>query len=242
MPASRATAEISDFLQLGFELLMLSWVTTSMLATAVFAIANCPSFAVQQVLDRVIVRIESDVILLSDLQHLRNYQILVDGKAEGDQQLVNHLIDQWVVRSEADAAHFPHPKEVDIDRSLEILQHSFGSPEEYEARKKQSGLSDKELRVIVASQLYLSNYLESRFRPAVQVDPKATEDYYNSTLVPRAKAKGQEPPSLDSARDAIQEVLVQRGINEQADQWLKESRDRLHIDILLDAAEGKNAT
>jgi len=32
----------------------------------------------------------------------------------------------------------------------------------------------------------------------------------------------------------MQEALVQRGINEQAEKWLKESRARLHVEILLD--------
>jgi hypothetical protein len=95
-------------------------------------------------------------------------------------------------------------------------------------------LSDAEVRGIVASQLYLSNYLDSRFRPAVQVDAKAIEGFYESAVVPKAKARGQEPPTLESSHDLIQEALVQRGIDEQAEKWLTESRVRLHIEKLLD--------
>jgi len=84
--------------------------------------------------------------------------------------------------------------------------------------------------------LYLSDYLDSRFRPAVRIDPKEIEDFYQTAVVPRAKAHGQEPPTLDAARDYIQEALVQRGINEQAEKWLKESRTRLHIEKLFDEA------
>src|SRR6266568_4388862 len=62
------------------------------------------------------------------------------------------------------------------------------------------------------------------------------EDFYQTAVVPRAKAHGQEPPTLDAARDYIQEALVQRGINEQAEKWLKESRTRLHIEKLFDEA------
>jgi hypothetical protein len=94
-------------------------------------------------------------------------------------------------------------------------------------------LSDAEVRGIVASQLYLSNYLDSRFRPAVQVDSRAIQVFYENAVVPQAKARGQEPPSLDAAHDFIQEALVQRGINEQAERWLKESRARLHVENLL---------
>jgi hypothetical protein len=111
---------------------------------------------------------------------------------------------------------------------------SFTSAGEYEARKKQIGLSDAEVRKIVAAQLYLSNYLDSRFRPSAQINEQAIEDFYQNKVVPRAKARGQEPPSLDAARDIIQEALVQSDINEQADRWLKESRARLHVEKFLE--------
>lgn len=205
-------------------------------------LSTCGAFAAipipaQQVVDLIVARIENDVILLSDIRALGRYQNLVDGKKESDSEVLDRLIDQWIVRTEAEVSHFPQPSEADIDRGLERLRNSFTSAAEYEARKKQSGLSDPDVRGMVAAQLYLSNYLDSRFRPAVQIDAKAIEDFYQNAVIPRAKARGQEPPPLEAARDFIQEALVQRGINEQADQWLKESRTRLHIEKLLDKAE-----
>jgi hypothetical protein len=187
----------------------------------------------QEVIDRIVARVESDVILLSDVQALSRYQLLVDGKSEPDAQILDRLIDQWIVRTEADTAQFPPSSDAQVKEVLDRLRKSFASPEEYESRKKQSGLSDEEILRLMATQLYLSNYLESRFRPSVQVAPKDIEDFYQNNLVPRAKARGQEPPSLDAARNAIQEALVQRGINEEADRWLKESRSRLNVELLL---------
>jgi len=190
--------------------------------------------ATQEVVDGIAARIENDIILLSDIRTLSRYQQFLDGKSETDSRILDRLIDQWVVRTEADLSHFPHPYDAEIERDLERLRKSFASPEQYEARRKQSGLREAEVRTVVASQLYFSNYLDSRFRPSVQVDSKAIEDFYASTVVPQAKARGQEPPTLDAAHDLVQEALVQRGINEQAEKWLKESRARLHVEILLD--------
>jgi len=199
------------------------------------AAAIAPSWlAAQEVVDRIVARVENDVILLSDVRALSCYQQFLDGKSEADAQILDRLIDQWIVRTEADVSHSPRPSEVDIDRGMSRVRNSFGSDEEYEARKKQTGLSEQDVRAMVASQLYLSNYLDSRFRPAVQIAPKEIEDFYQTAIVPRAKARGQEPPSLDAARDAIQEALIQNGINQQAEQWLKESRLRLHIEKFID--------
>jgi hypothetical protein len=187
----------------------------------------------QELIDEIAARIESDIILLSQVRTLSRYQMLVDGKVESDAVILDRLIDQWIVRNEADTARFPHPSDLEIAHGVEHLQASFGSPEEYQARKIQSGLNDKEIERMLAEQLYLSNYLDSRFRPGVQVNAKQVEDFYQQAVIPRAKARNQAPPTLDASREYIQEALVQQGINEQADVWLKESRTRLHVEKFL---------
>jgi hypothetical protein len=206
------------------------WLLAVMMTGVIFSV---PVFS-QEVIDRIAARIESDIILLSDVRQLGRYQLLVDGKSESDGQLLDRLIDQWVVQNEADASRFPRPAEADIAQALEALKKSFASPQVYEERKKLSGLSDLEVRDKITTQLYLTNYLDSRFRPSVQVDAKAIEEFYTWAVLPRAKARGQEPPSLEASRDVIQEALVQQSIDSQADQWLKDSRARIHVQRMLD--------
>jgi parvulin-like peptidyl-prolyl isomerase len=187
----------------------------------------------QEVIDRMVARVENDIILQSEVSALGHYQQFVDGKTDSNDQILDRLIDQWIVRNEAETARFPHPSDAEVAHGVERVTGSFASPEEFETRKKQSGLSDKDIRNMVASQLYLSNYLDSRFRSAVQIDAKEVEDFYQSAVVPRAKARNQAPPALDASREYIQEALVQRGINEQADRWLKESRARVRVEKFL---------
>lgn len=187
----------------------------------------------QEVIDRIVARVENEVILLSDIRQLAEYQIFVDGKAESDDQILERLIDQWIVRTEAAAARFPQPSEQDVQRSLARLERSFSSPEAFEERKKQSGLTDDEILRQLKSQLYLSNYLDSRFRASIQIDDNAIAEFYKNRVVPRAESRGQTPPTPEAAHDFIQEALVQRAINEQADKWLKESRSRVRVENLL---------
>jgi len=194
--------------------------------------AHLVPLAAQEVVDRIAARVENDVILLSEIRALSRYQQLVDGKSETDAQILDRLIDQWIVRTEAEVSRQSQPSDMEVDRVLSRLRSSFASEQEFDARKKQAGLGDQDVRAMISSQLFLSNYLDSRFRPGVQIDPKAIEVFYEKSVVPRAKARGQEPPSLEASRDAIEEALVENGINEQADQWLKESRQRLRIEKL----------
>jgi hypothetical protein len=196
------------------------------------AAAGAPA---QEVIDRIVARVENDVILLSDVRALGHYQQLVEGKTESDAQLLDRLIDQWIVRSEADTAQFPKPSDADIAAGVDRVQKSFTSVIEYETRKKQTGLTDADVRSIVASQLYLSNYLDSRFRPSAKVDAKDVDEFYEKAVVPRAQARNQSAPTLDAARDYIHEALIQRSINDQADRWLSESRSRLRVEKFLEA-------
>jgi hypothetical protein len=188
----------------------------------------------QEVLDRIVARVDTDIILLSDVRELARYQNFMDEKSESDAQILDRLIDQWIVKNEAKAALFPQPSSEDVQRSLERLKRSFSSPEAFEEREKQLGLTDEDVQRMLTKLLYLSNYLDSRFRASVQIDEKDIEEFYKTRVVPRAESRGQPPPNLEAARGFIQEALIQRAINEQAERWLKESRSRLHIDKMLD--------
>lgn len=187
----------------------------------------------QELIDRIVARVENDIILLSDVRELSRYQLFVDGKSESDREILNRLIDQWIVRNEARAALYRQPSDEDVNRSLQRLERSFSSPEEFEARRKQSGLTDQDILQMLKSQLYLSSYLDTRFRPSIQIDEQAIEDFYKTRVLPRAESRGQTPPTMEAAHDFIQEALVQRAINVQADKWLKESRQRVRVDNLL---------
>jgi hypothetical protein len=78
--------------------------------------------AAQEIVDRIVARVENDIILLSDIRALSRYQQFLDGKSETDTQILERLIDQWIVRTEAGVSRFPQPSDADIDRELERVQ------------------------------------------------------------------------------------------------------------------------
>jgi hypothetical protein len=207
--------------------------TGAIFLLALAALTTAQLTPAQEVIDRIVARVDTDIILLSDVRMLARYQLFVDGKPESDAKILDRLIDQWMVRNEAKAALFPQPSEDEVSRSLERLKRSFSSPQEFEERRKQSGLTDEDVVRMLRSQLYLSNYLDSRFRASSQIEEKDIEEFYKTHVVPRAESRGQAPPTPDAARGFIQEALVQQAINVQADRWLKESRARLRVEKLL---------
>ncbi len=191
----------------------------------------------QQVVDRIVARVEEDIITLSEVRELGRYQQFVEGRATRDDRLLAQLIEQWIVNTEAAAARFPRPGEAEVNRELARLEQQVGGPEAYRERLRQVGLSAAAVRRQVERQIYLASYLDYKFRPVVQVDAAAIEKYHREELVPRLAGRGQAVPPLETVQDQIRELLVQREISQRAALWLDEARSRLKIEF--DAQENR---
>jgi hypothetical protein len=185
-----------------------------------------------QVVDGVAARIEDDIILESEVRELGAFQKLVDGKEKPRDELIRELADQWVVRGEIETAKYPPPAAADVDRAYSQLAAQFGSPEEFLRRCAAVALTKAAVRRMLEQQLYLSRFLDFRFRPAAQVDSKQIEAYYNDQFTPQLKAKNESVPPLDDVEDTIREVLVQQAISDRSAQWLDDTRSRLKIDVV----------
>jgi parvulin-like peptidyl-prolyl isomerase len=183
-------------------------------------------------IDGVAARIEDDIITESEVRELAAFQQLVEGRSKSRDEIIRELADQWVVRQEAAATNYREPTREEVDRAYEQFVTQFHSPAEFRNREEALGLSDAAVRRLLEQQLYLSRFLDYRFRPAAQVDPQQVEAYYNDEFVPQLKKRGEKVPPLDDVEDTIREVLIQRAINERAVKWLDDTRERLKIDIV----------
>src|ERR1700722_15620031 len=175
---------------------------------------------------------EDDILTESEVRELAAFQTLVDGQAKSRDEVIRELSDQWIVRGEANAAKYPQPTPEDVDRAYAQLVKQFHSPEEFKERAAATGLRETAIRRMLEQQVFLSRFLDYRFRPAAQVDEQQIETYYNSEFAPQLKLRGQPVTPLSEVEETIREVLIQRAINERALAWLDETRDRLKIDIV----------
>jgi hypothetical protein len=203
-------------------------------AISVLLFAATPLFA-QRVVDRIVAIIEDDIITQSEVRELGRYQVLASGRqgspATSESEVLSLLIDQWIVANEARTARFPHPGESEVDRAMQHMAAQFGSPAAWQARLNELELRPATVRAILERQLWLTRYLEYKFRPAAQIDPAELEKYYREELAPRLTSNGGTVPSLASVEDQIRELLIQRDINARASRWLAESKSRLKIEV-----------
>lgn len=190
-----------------------------------------------RVVDRIVARIEGDIILQSQVRELGAFQALIEGHAESDEKLLEELIEQWVVETEATASHFPQPAPSEIDRELARLKGQFADPEKYASRLKELGLSAAQVRQMLSRQIYDERYVDYKFRPSVQVETANIDAYYKKELLPELAKKNQPAPNPATVEERIRELLIQRGISDLTVKWLDETKSRLKIEI--EAAGGK---
>jgi hypothetical protein len=184
-----------------------------------------------RLVDRIVARIEGDIILLSQIRELGAFQQLVEGRAEDDDRLLAELIDQWMVQTEATESHFPQPAQSEVDRELARVVGQFGSPEAYAAKLRELGLSVAQVRQLLARQIYVERYIDYKFRPTAQVESADIDNYYQKDLLPELARKNQPTPPLADVEGQIRELLTQRAITDLATKWLDETKARLRIEV-----------
>lgn len=180
-------------------------------------------------IDGIAIRIGDDVVTDSEVRQLEDYQQLIDGHAESRAEVLQELVDQWIVRTEAATTKFPHPTASEVSQEFQALEKQFKSPQEFEERLAHSGLTKDELRQVIERQLYYARFLNYKFHAAAQVTSAEIEAYYQKQLAPQLEKKGLTVPPLDQVEAQIKQLLTQEEINDKAARWLEEAKARLRI-------------
>jgi hypothetical protein len=197
-----------------------------------------PAAQAQQVVDRIVVRIEDDILTQSEVREMGRFQQLVNGTGAsgknhppGEDELIGRLIDQWIVNTEATGARFPQPAKEDVQKEVERLAAQFASADAYRARLQELGLTAESVARHVERQIYLARYLDYKLRPVAHVESTQVEAYFREELLPELRRRGQDAPALANVEGQIRELLTQREISARAAKWLEETRARLRVEV-----------
>lgn len=182
-------------------------------------------------IDGIAARIGNDVLTESEIRELGDYQQLVEGKAQPRAQILNDLVDQWVVATDALATKFPHPTTADVTLEFQTLLKQFPSREQFQARLAQVGLTSDEVRQVISNQLYYARFLDYKFHAMTQITASEIQSYYQHDFLPQLQKRGLSVPPLTQVEAQIRQLLTQEDINERAAQWLEQAKARLRIVI-----------
>ncbi len=194
-----------------------------------------------ELLDRVAVTIGNQVITQGQLDDeirmtafLNNEPPNFSEKAKRD--AADRLIEQRLVQREMELGRYGEGSGAEANAMLDKLEKTRArSKGEFDQELRAAGLTKQELQEHLLYGLRLSNFIDLRFRPAVQVTRQEVEEYYNEKILPDTKSG--KKPDLAEMRQQIRQTLSAGRADKQMDAWLKDARTRAHIEIHKEAFE-----
>jgi peptidyl-prolyl cis-trans isomerase SurA len=189
------------------------------------------------IVDRVAVSVGNSVITESQIELAIRVTAFLNGETadfgpEAKRQTADRLVDQLLVRNELVLSRYPLPPSNAWKRLFDRIekQRFHGSEAELNAALAKYRLTEQELKKQFEWQITFLRFVDARFRPGVQITDQEVQSYFEKTVAPAAqKAHPGEQVSLDDYRDRIERILTQRRVDQQLDQWLKETRARTSI-------------
>src|SRR5689334_18384109 len=181
-----------------------------------------------ELLDRVLVQVNSLVILQSDLDTEVRLQKLMSGtpnaaatQAEREAAL-DRLIDRVLLKQEMRGIDLLPSSDPQITAHIGEVRKQLKGAEQDEGWHKllaETGLAEEDIRDRIAEQVNTNLFLEAKFRPTLSVNNARIHSYYKEVLVPELKKKGAEVPPLQQVSAQIEQILTEQTLNDLFDEW-----------------------
>jgi peptidyl-prolyl cis-trans isomerase SurA len=191
------------------------------------------SASAAEVIDRIVATVNGHIILESDWEDSLRYEAFISARRldhlnpDDRKSALDRLIDQELLREQLRASDSPHssPEEV-ANRIAEIRKQYLNAESEpaWRAVLQNNGLSEGDLKSRVGVELDLMRLVDARLRPAVTIDSKNIESYYNQELLPQLRKSGGEQVPLAEVTTKIKELLTQKKMDELLTAWLQNLR------------------
>ena len=189
-----------------------------------FCILNYSSLDAQQLIDRVLARVGTEAITLTDVRALVEFGV-VEGKTATDPAAVQHVVDRQLVLREV--ARFPpsEPQAAAVDQQLTTMKTRAGA--RLDEVMRANGLDEVRVRALARDTLRIRTYLEQRFGLANQVSEDEARKYFEEHR--DQFTRGGVQPSFEDvsaeARRRASEARLQTAVTG----WLQDLRVRSEV-------------
>ena len=188
-----------------------------------------------QVLDRIAVTVEKQVIAESDvIRYLRVAAFLddkpVDLSGPSKRAAAQALVDQALMTMEAAESHFTLLSPQDVPPMLQQVKAQYPNQAAYQAALKKYNVSEQDVENHLLAGVRALRFADLRFRPEVQISDQDLRAAYDK-FVAEWRASHKEPPaSFEDSRANLEKLLTDQRTTQSLDQWLETARTEKHVD------------
>jgi parvulin-like peptidyl-prolyl isomerase len=216
------------------------FTTNAVIVSLLSAMFFLPAAGAGQVIDRIVARVNGRIILQSELEEALSYEALLNGRALAEftsddrRAVLDRLIDQELLREQLKSSEFQHASEAEAASQVagaRKLYPEATTDEGWQALLARFDLREKDLVSHVQRQIDLMRLVDTRLRPAVQIDSKSIEAYYREKFVPQLKQSGASEVPLADVSARIRELLTQEKVSELLVSWLQTLRSESDVRI-----------
>ena len=193
----------------------------------------CLPLLAGDIVDRIVATVNGHIILQSDWEDALRFEAFISNRSvdqltiEDRKGALDRLIDQELLREQMRSAYFQHATDEDVNRRIAEIRKQY-APADTEPGWRDVltgyGLTENELKQRISSELDALRLVDARLRPAVSIDSKSIESYYNHELLPQLRHSGEKEVPLPEVSPRIKELLTQQKVNELMLAWLQNLR------------------
>jgi hypothetical protein len=188
-----------------------------------------------EVLDRIAVTVDKQVIAESDLIRALRVSAFLDRKpvdlsSAAKRIAATRLVEQALILQEAATSHYdPVPGE---DAACRVDPKSrYPSEPEYRAALAEYHITEAELAAHLLEEQRACEFTDLRFGPEVQISEQDLRDSYNAFAAdwPRSHP-GQPAPAFEQSRSQVEELLMGQRVMQKLDAWIETVRGERKIE------------
>ena len=142
------------------------------------------------------------------------------------ERLTDQLIIEEVRRRSQLALDSPEAVAERVEGIWKQLQSPYSSPDDLRRALQNYSLDEATLRSRLAREQRILTFVDFSLRPQIRIESEQIAAYYQDEFLPQftLDQPGAEAPALDEVREKIEEILVQREMNQQMGPWLESLR------------------
>ena len=192
--------------------------------------------AMAVIIDRIAIVVGTSVIKDSDIDREIRITDFVNGdrldlSEAARKQAADRLIDQALIRKEIEVGEYAQATPADAEKMLaQIRKQRYRTEASFNSALKRYGVTEPQLLAQLRWQMTVLQFIDQRFRPGVLVSDEQINNYYNEHIAELTQANGGKRPTLDEARQQIENALTGEQVNQQFYAWLDQQRKQTNIE------------